>query len=99
MRLDLSEMVECACEALNVAHVKQADVLGHSMGGLCALALALEHPERVRRLVLVGSVSGGPAIRRGRGIPYGWSGSFADRLRPYFEESEAFLAALEDLLN
>ena len=31
----------------------QVDLLGHSMGGFTALALALAHPERVRRLVLV----------------------------------------------
>ena len=31
----------------------QADVLGYSMGGLVALRLAIQHPERVRRLVLV----------------------------------------------
>lgn len=34
--------------------VAQAVVLGHSMGTLSALALALNHPEKVRKLVLVG---------------------------------------------
>jgi pimeloyl-ACP methyl ester carboxylesterase len=34
--------------------VEQAVVVGHSMGAMVALALALDHPEDVRRLVLLG---------------------------------------------
>jgi 4,5:9,10-diseco-3-hydroxy-5,9,17-trioxoandrosta-1(10),2-diene-4-oate hydrolase len=37
-------------EALNIS---RADVLGHSMGGFTAASLALERPDRVRRLILV----------------------------------------------
>ncbi|MCC5811650.1 MAG: alpha/beta fold hydrolase [Ectothiorhodospiraceae bacterium] len=32
--------------------LEQADVLGHSMGGKVAMTLALQHPERIRRLVV-----------------------------------------------
>lgn len=35
--------------------LEQVDLLGHSMGGFTALGLALEHPERVRSLLLADS--------------------------------------------
>ncbi|TCP41308.1 alpha/beta fold hydrolase [Rhodovulum marinum] len=41
---DLAEVID--------AHGGRADVLGHSMGGKAAMALALTRPDRVRRLVV-----------------------------------------------
>jgi pimeloyl-ACP methyl ester carboxylesterase len=41
---DLAEVI--------AAHGGQADVLGHSMGGKAAMALALSHPATVRRLIV-----------------------------------------------
>jgi proline iminopeptidase len=65
-------MLDCALETLAACRISEPiDLIGHSMGGLCALALAIEQPERVRRLVLVGSVSGFPAVRRWS-IPHNW---------------------------
>ncbi|MCW2722492.1 alpha/beta fold hydrolase [Pseudonocardia sp.] len=40
-------------DALGLDHV---DVVGNSMGGALALALAHRHPERVRRMVLMGTI-------------------------------------------
>lgn len=75
-RVDLSEMLDCACEALDASGVSgPIDVIGHSMSSLCSLALALEHPDRVRRLALIGSMSGYPALRRHNAIPYRWGWS------------------------
>jgi proline iminopeptidase len=66
-------MVSCAVEAVEVCQVGQpVDVVGHSMGSLCALALAIARPEIVRRLVLVGSMSGWPAVFRW-GVPHNWN--------------------------
>jgi len=39
---------------LDALKVEQAHILGNSLGGACALRLALERPERVDRLVLLG---------------------------------------------
>ena len=40
---------------LDALGLEQCDMLGHSMGGFIGLGLALEHADRVRRLVLVNS--------------------------------------------
>ncbi len=47
-----SDIVRGFMEAVSVA---EADVIGISLGGWIALKVAAEHPERVRRLVLVSS--------------------------------------------
>jgi 2-hydroxy-6-oxonona-2,4-dienedioate hydrolase len=67
-RLGMAEMHQCANEALDVGGVSgPVDVLGHSMGGLAVLAYAIEQPARVKRLVLVGTGSGGPAYMQAPG--------------------------------
>ncbi len=60
--LGLAEMHGCIEEALEVSSVTgPVDALGHSMGGLVLLAHLLDRPDRLRRVVLVGTGSGGPA--------------------------------------
>jgi pimeloyl-ACP methyl ester carboxylesterase/uncharacterized protein YndB with AHSA1/START domain len=45
-------------EVLDALGLERVDVAGNSMGGLFGLALAVAHPERVRRLVFVGAPAG-----------------------------------------
>jgi pimeloyl-ACP methyl ester carboxylesterase len=48
---------------LDAVGVAQADVIGHSLGSMTAQLLAAQHPEKVRKLVLVSSttaIGGGP---------------------------------------
>ncbi len=67
-RLGMAEMHECADDALDACGVAgPVDAVGHSMGGLAVLAYAIERPERVRRLVLIGTGTGGPAYMRAPG--------------------------------
>jgi proline iminopeptidase len=62
---DMAEMIRAADETLDRLGIRgSVDVVGHSMGGFAALAYAVERPARVRRLVLVTSVSGFPAAAR-----------------------------------
>lgn len=49
----LDAHADAVAEALRAAGVAAADVIGHSMGGAVALALAARHPRLVARLVLV----------------------------------------------
>lgn len=48
--------VDHALGLLDALGIEQTDLVGNSFGGAIALALAIRHPERVRRLVLMGSV-------------------------------------------
>lgn len=62
MHLGMPEIVACAAEALEVCGIQQpVDVLGHSQGAIAALAFTLEHPAKVKSLVLVGGAAGGPS--------------------------------------
>jgi proline iminopeptidase len=69
--MTMQEMIECAQETLRAYEITEpVIVVGHSMGGLCSIAYNLAHPERVAKLVLVDTLSGGPAIRHYKAIPY-----------------------------
>ena len=60
---DMAEMLTSAEITLDSLGINEpVDVVGHSMSGLAALAFAIEHPERTKSLVLIGSMSGFPAV-------------------------------------
>lgn len=55
-----SMMADDTAGLLNALAIDRAHIFGHSMGGYIAQALALEHPQRVDRLVLASTNAGGP---------------------------------------
>lgn len=65
---DLSDMAADAIAVLDAAHIDDAHVLGHSLGGMIAQVIAAEHPQRVLSLISVSATSGesglnfGPAL-------------------------------------
>lgn len=52
----MDRWVQHAVDLLDTLEIEQADLVGNSFGGALALALTIRHPQRVRRLVLMGSV-------------------------------------------
>ena len=73
-RVSLDEMLDCATETLGTLRLPaRVAVIGHSMSALCAFYLGLAHPDRVAKLVLVGTPPGsGMAIVRYRAMPFHW---------------------------
>ncbi len=74
------EMAEDAIALLDALEIDQADVLGFSMGGLIAQILALHHPERVNRLLLVNTAAYLPPVTQH--ILQNWLQMMQDKVRP-----------------
>ncbi|GAB2733527.1 alpha/beta hydrolase [Melaminivora jejuensis] len=69
--------VRQAVGLLDALGIARADLVGNSFGGGLALALAIRHPERVRRLVLMGSVGVPFELTPGLDAVWGYEPSLA----------------------
>src|SRR5574343_1302321 len=67
--------VQQALDLLDALGLEQVDLVGNSFGGALALALAIRAPQRVRRLVLMGSVGVPFAITPGLDAVWGYEPS------------------------
>jgi 2-hydroxymuconate-semialdehyde hydrolase len=74
-RMDI--WVQQAVDLLDALGIAQADLVGNSFGGALALALAIKHPQRVRRLVLMGSVGVPFVITPGLDAVWGYTPSIS----------------------
>jgi 2-hydroxymuconate-semialdehyde hydrolase len=68
--------VEQAVGLLDALGLERADLVGNSFGGALAMAIAIRHPQRVRRLVLMGSVGVPFEITEGLDKVWGYTPSF-----------------------
>jgi 2-hydroxymuconate-semialdehyde hydrolase len=60
---------------LDALGIEQTDLVGNSFGGALALAMAIRHPKRVRKLVLMGSVGVSFPITPGLDAVWGYTPS------------------------
>lgn len=67
--------VQQAVDLLDALKLAQVDLVGNSFGGALSLALTIRHPERVRRLVLMGSVGVSFPITDGLDAVWGYQPS------------------------
>lgn len=67
----IAKLAADAAHVIESLGIERANVMGWSMGGFIALALALNHPDRVGKLVLLSTHSGG--IEADRASPEVWS--------------------------
>lgn len=70
--------VQQALDLIDALELPQVDLVGNSFGGALSLALAIRAPQRVRRLVLMGSVGVPFAITRGLDAVWGYQPSLAN---------------------
>jgi pimeloyl-ACP methyl ester carboxylesterase len=64
VRDSIEGLADAVVELLDALGVSRFHLLGHSMGGMIAQQIALDHPERVRKLVLYGAAPRGDSPGR-----------------------------------
>ena len=74
-RYDMDTWVRQAVGVLDALGIEKTDLVGNSFGGALALALSIRHPQRVRRLVLMGSVGVPFALTPGLDAAWGYTPS------------------------
>ena len=78
VRYNLDTWVAQAIGLLDALKIVQADLVGNSFGGGLALALAIRHPKRVRRLVLMGAAGVSFPLTVGLDSVWGYQPSIAN---------------------
>lgn len=77
VRYTMDAWVQQGLDLLDALALPQVDLVGNSFGGALALALAIRAPQRVRRLVLMGSVGVPFTITPGLDAVWGYQPSIA----------------------
>lgn len=75
---NMDTWVQQALDVLDTMSIDKVDLIGNSFGGALSLALTIRAPQRVRRLVLMGSVGVPFAITPGLEAAWGYEPSLAN---------------------
>jgi 2-hydroxymuconate-semialdehyde hydrolase len=70
MTFDMDAWIQQTIDLMDALNIEQADLVGNSFGGALALALAVCHPKRIRKFVLMGSM--GVSFPITYGLDRGW---------------------------
>jgi 2-hydroxymuconate-semialdehyde hydrolase len=77
----MKNWVQQAIDLLDALGLEQVDLVGNSFGGALSLALTIHHPERVRRLVLMGAAGVSFPITPALDAVWGYEPSFENMRR------------------
>jgi 2-hydroxymuconate-semialdehyde hydrolase len=77
----MKNWVKQAIDLLDALGLEQVDLVGNSFGGALSLALTIHHPERVRRLVLMGAAGVSFPITPALDAVWGYEPSFENMRR------------------
>ena len=72
---NMKTWVQQAVDFLDALEIEQADIVGNSFGGALAIAMCIEHPERIRKLVLMGAMGVNFEITPGLDSVWGYTPS------------------------
>ncbi|MCK9260017.1 MAG: alpha/beta fold hydrolase [Azoarcus sp.] len=75
---DVDAWVDQAIGLLDALGIAQADIVGNSFGGALALKIAIRHPSRLRRIVLMGSAGIDFPLTEGLDAVWGYEPSLAN---------------------
>ena len=81
IRYDIETWLKHALDFLDAMEIEQSHVIGNSFGGSLAVALAIQAPERVSRLALMGSVGLEFELTEGLDLTWGYTPSIENMRR------------------
>jgi len=75
IELNMKTWVKQTVDFLDALGIEQTDIVGNSFGGALAIAMAIEHPQRIRKVVLMGAMGVNFEISDGLDAVWGYTPS------------------------